>query len=279
MEIYQSQVKKWGGKMRLKLVFSLMLLTFIVALNGSVILSFAAVPKGLVLYLTFDNDTISGKEIKDVSQNGNNGAIIGGPKVVDGHAGQALDFNGSSDSVVIETSDSLAKTKSAITMEAWIFPRAFGADREVITKWDNAMNGIVHFEGSPTGNMRFCMRKDDDSKVVDFNTTATLPVNAWSHVAETYDGKTAKVYFDGAEVSSQNGTGDMRDNPNVKWWIGAMYAQDRWFNGLIDEVRIWDRALSEKEIKENMNKGRVELLAVNKKGKLTTAWGLIKSNE
>jgi hypothetical protein len=71
----------------------------------------------------------------------------------------------------------------------------------------------------------------------------------------------------------------MRDNPNVKWWIGAMYAQDRWFNGLIDEVRIWDRALSEKEIKENMNKGSVELLAVNKKGKLTTAWGWIKNNE
>jgi hypothetical protein len=136
--------------MRLKFVFSLMLLTFIIALNGSVMLSFAAVPKGLVLYLTFDKDTISGKEVKDVSPNGNNGAIIGGPKVVDGHRGQALDFNGSSDSVVIETSDSLAKTESAITMEAWIFPRSFGTDREVISKWDNTMNGIIHFEGNQT---------------------------------------------------------------------------------------------------------------------------------
>ena len=263
--------------MRLKFVFSLMLVTFIIALTGSVMLSFAAVPKGLVLYLTFDKDTISGKEIKDVSPNGNNGTMIGGPKVVDGHGGQALDFNGSSDSVVIETSDSLAKTKSSITMEAWIFPRTFGADREIITKWDSVMNGIIHFECSPTGTMRFCMRKDDDSTVVDFNTTATLPVNTWSHVAETYDGKTAKIYFGGAEVSSKNGAGDMRDNPNVKWWIGSIYAQDRWFNGLIDEVRIWDRALSEKEIKESMNKGRVELLAVDKKGKLTTAWGRLKS--
>ena len=262
--------------MRLKFVYSLMLLTFIIALNGSVMLSFAAIPEGLVLYLTFDKDTIDGEEVKDVSENGNSGTILGGPKVVDGHEGKALDFNGSSDSVVIETSDSLAKTESAITMEAWIFPRSFGADREIISKWDNVMNGIIHFEGKSAGNMRFCMRKDDDSMVVNFNTVATLPVDTWSHVAETYDGKAAKVYFDGEEVFSQGGTGDMRENPDVKWWIGSMYAQDRYFDGLIDEVRIWSRALSEKEIKENMNKGKSDLLAVNKEGKLTNTWGQIK---
>jgi hypothetical protein len=236
-------------------------------------------PQGLVLYLTFDQDTISGKEVEDVSQNGNNGETIGAPEVVDGYIGEALDFNGASDSVVVLTSDSLAKTASAITMEAWIFPRAFGADREIISKWDNAMNGIIHFEGKAGGNMRFCMRNKDDGTIVNFNTGDALATDTWAHVAETYDGKTAKVFFDGAEVFKQDCTGDMRENPDVKWWIGSMYAQGRYFDGLIDEVRIWDRALSEEEIEENMDKGRVDLLAVNTESKLANVWGQIKSAE
>jgi len=69
----------------------------------------------------------------------------------------------------------------------------------------------------------------------------------------------------------------MRENADVKWWIGSMYAQGRYFDGLIDEVRIWTRALSEKEIKENMDKGVTELLAVNKAGKLATVWGQVKN--
>jgi len=123
------------------------------------------------------------------------------------------------------------------------------------------------------------MRNKDDGTIINYNTPDALPANAWSHVAETYDGKAANVYFDGVEVHSQNGSGDMRENPDVKWWIGAMYAQGRWFDGLIDEVRIWDRALSEEEIKEYMDKGASDLLAVNREGKLANIWGQIKSDE
>jgi len=263
--------------MRIKVVFSLMILTFIIALNEGIMISFADISKDLVLYLTFDKDAISGEDVKDLSQNGNNGTILGGPQVVDGYIGKALDFNGATDSVVVETSDSLAKTASAITMEAWIFPRAFGADREIISKWDNVMNGIIHFEGKAGGNMRFCMRDKGDATIVNFNTGEALSTETWAHVAETYDGKTAKVFFDGAEVFKQNCAGDMRENADVKWWIGSMYAQGRYFDGLIDEVRIWTRALSEKEIKENMDKGVTELLAVNKAGKLATVWGQVKN--
>jgi len=263
--------------MRIKFAFSLMILTFIIALNEGAMISFAEIPKDLVLYMTFDKDAISGKEAKDLSQNGNNGTIIGGPKVVDGYIGQALDFNGASDSVEIATSESLAKTAGEMTMEAWVYTRADGT-AEVISKWDNVMNGIIHFEAAAGGNMRFCMRKKDDSFVVNFTTgKGGLDLDTWVHVAEVYDGKTATVYFDGVEIQSMAASGDMRENADVKWWIGSMYAQGRWLNGMLDEVRIWTRALSEKEINENMDKEVTELLAVNKAGKLATIWGQVKN--
>jgi len=81
-------------------------------------ISLAALPNELVLYMPFDGNTISGKTVKDMSKYGNNGTIVGAPKVAAGHIGDALDFNGTSDTVEIVTSDSLAKTASQMSLSA-----------------------------------------------------------------------------------------------------------------------------------------------------------------
>ena len=134
--------------MKIKFVVNFMLLTFIIALHP---VAFAAMPEDLVLYMSFDKGTVSGKEVKDLSNYGNNGTIVGDPKSVDGHTGEALDFNGSSDSVEIVTSESLASTVGEMTMEAWLYTRVAGT-AEIISKWDNVMNGIIHFEAAAGGN-------------------------------------------------------------------------------------------------------------------------------
>ena len=258
--------------MKIKFVVNFMLLTFIIALYP---VAFAAMPEDLVLYMSFDKNTVSGKEVKDLSNYGNNGTIVGDPKTVDGHTGEALDFNGTSDSVEIATSESLASTMGEMTMEAWVYTRADGV-AEIISKWDNVMNGIIHFEARDGGNMRFCMRKDDDSFVVNFTTgKGGLDVETWVHVAEVYDGEKAIVYFDGVEIQSMDASGEMRENDDAKWWIGSMYATDRWFNGLIDEVCIWRRALSADEVKKSVD-GTLISAAIEAQGKLTTTWGDIK---
>jgi hypothetical protein len=235
-------------------------------------IALAAMPPELVVYLSFDNKTVTVKEVKDLSNYGNNGTIIGDPKVVKGNRGDALDFT--QDSVVIKISDSLSKTKSAITMEAWIFART-QTTNDVISRWDDVLNGITHFEVSAGGGMRFCMRNDADVAFIDFTTTNTFPANQWVHVAETYDGATARVYFDGVEAGNKAGAGTMRDNANVKLWIGSMYATDRWFDGMIDEVCIWSKALTPDELKKSMQ-GTLISAAVTKSGKLAVAWGSIK---
>jgi hypothetical protein len=237
---------------------------------------FAAMPADLVLYYSFDDGTVTDDEVKDQSNYGNNGIIVNDPVTAEGYRGDALDLT--TDAVEIVTSDSLAGTKDSITMEAWIYPRAIGT-AEVISKWDNAMNGIIHFELRDGGNMRFCMRKDDDSKVADFTTASGgIDAETWTHVAEVYDGETATVYFNGEEVGSSPGTGDMRENDACKFWIGSMYATDRWFNGLIDEVCIWNRALTPDEIQQSVD-GSLISAAVSGKGKLAATWGQLKQTK
>ncbi|MDQ1327056.1 MAG: hypothetical protein QG641_336, partial [Candidatus Poribacteria bacterium] len=76
-------------------------------------------PDDLVLYMSFDGNTITNKAVNDLSKYGNNGVMLGDPKVAGGHKGDALDFNGASDGVETVTSESLAKTAKQISLEAW----------------------------------------------------------------------------------------------------------------------------------------------------------------
>ena len=122
----------------LKIIVVFMLLALVCSV------SFAAAPDELVLYMSFDGNTVAGGKVNDLSKYGNNGVLKGAPKVAAGHKGDALDFNGSSDSVEILTSESLAKTANQITLEAWVFSRKDGSV-DVISKWDAVLNGIIHF--------------------------------------------------------------------------------------------------------------------------------------
>lgn len=252
-------------------------ITSLISLFFSIILcsiTMAAMPDELVLYMSFDSGTIGNEEVTDLSKYGNNGTIVGDLPTAAGYRGDALDF-ASSASVEIVTSESLATTIGVITMEAWIYTGVDGTS-EIISKWDNAMNGIIHFEARGGGNMRFCMRKEDDSKVADFTSgVGGLEIETWVHVAEVYDGSDATIYYDGVEIQTVAGVGEMRENEDVKWWIGSMYATDRWFKGMIDEVRIWNKALTPDEIQMSIE-GTLIDLAVASKDKLTSTWGKIK---
>jgi hypothetical protein len=77
------------------------------------------------------------------------------------------------------------------------------------------------------------------------------PIGAWSYVALTYDGSRLRLYVDGRQAASQPTTGDIATARNPLWF-GGNHPFGEFFDGLIDEARVYDRALSDAEIRADM---------------------------
>ena len=92
------------------------------------------------------------------------------------------------------------------------------------------------------------------SSEFDARGTSALPVNTWSHIAATYDGTTLRLFVNGTQVSSAGGQrGDAR-HAAAPLRIGGNAVWPEWFAGRIDEVRIYNRALSATDIAADMNR-------------------------
>ena len=204
-------------------------------------------PPGLVGAWAFDEG--AGTTTADASGRGNAGTVTGASWTTQGRYGNALSFNGSSSMVRVADSASLDLT-TAMTLSAWIRPTASQSgwrtilQRETDAYFLNASNstGPLRPSGGGTfgGNTQF------------LSGPTASPVNAWTHVALTYDGATLQLFVNGTQVASRATTGAIQatDNP---LWIGGNNPYGEYFQGLIDEVRVYDRALTQADIQADMN--------------------------
>ena len=78
-----------------------------------------------------------------------------------------------------------------------------------------------------------------------------MPLNAWTHLATTFDGAVVRLYVNGALAASTSVSGSMAASTGVLR-IGGNSIWGEWFAGLIDEVRVYNRALSAGEIQQDM---------------------------
>ena len=95
----------------------------------------------------------------------------------------------------------------------------------------------------------------------------------WHHIAGTYDGKAIKVYIDGAEKASLDCVGEIKVGDGSTY-VGSRGGTQRWVNGTLDEIKVFNRALSADEVKADMEKTTT---AVNAKSKLAVSWAQIKN--
>jgi len=166
-----------------------------------------------------------------------------------------LDLRTSADYITIPDSDSLDLIDN-LSFEAWVNVAVMSNDGTIIGK-RRATAGTAYAFRVSAGKAVLGMNNDfGDGKGVNFAITsaAEIPLSQWTHVAATYDGTTAKVYINGVLKASSPIKMQLRAS-TLPVTIGRedLPGDPRAFLGLIDEVRVWNRALSQAEIQANMS--------------------------
>ena len=255
-------------------------LSSILMLVGGVTLFAAPLDQDLVIY--FDYEDFAGNAVVDGSGRGHNGTINGKVTQVDGgqfgkagkfEQGSFLDLDGPN----IPKDDIPTEGMSVV---AWINVEAI-SDMAIFNARAGDATWLVHPEARGDGNYRWLLRGAGGTGIFDVR-AGKNKMNEWVHYAGTYDQKRkpgAILFINGVAVGEDNSTG-IKIAPD--WDMGARVGYNidnaRPFTGLMDELNIWKRGLSEDEVKAIMDNGVADFLAVDAKGKLATQWGQIKSS-
>jgi glucose/arabinose dehydrogenase len=204
--------------------------------------TFASAPSGLVAAYGFEET--SGSNVDDSSGNANHGTLSNATRT-SGRYGSALSFNGTNARVNVPDSNSLDLT-TGMTLEAWVFPTAFGGWRDVVYKGQNDLYYLM--SSSSQASMPASGGTWASNNLYG---TSVLPLNSWSHLATTYDGTTMRLFVDGAQVSSRAQTGSVLTSTG-QLTIGGDALYGQYFAGKIDDVRVYNRALSASELQTDM---------------------------
>jgi methionine-rich copper-binding protein CopC len=203
---------------------------------------------GLVAAYSFDEG--SGTTVADASGHGNTGTISNATWTT-GLFGDALSFNGTNSWVTVNGSSSLNLT-TGMTLEAWVKPTATS------TNWTAVMlkertNGLDYAlyatdgANQPPGGYVDTANTDYDAKGL-----SVLPVNGWSFLTATYDGSNLDLYVNGNLVTTETVSGPITTSTGALR-IGGDSIWGEYFQGLIDNIRVYSRPLNVGEIRGDMS--------------------------
>jgi len=237
-----------------------------------------AVSEGLVSYWSFDKETIVGKRVRDL-QGDNDGKIEGAPKVVPGKFGQALEFDATNEDAVNigdprDGSLDFGKTTD-FTIEAWAKPENSGTSMRIIDKKDAADTGYMLEHNITAGFQPYASDgKGEVSRVLEGRAHFD---EGWIHVVGVFERRgDVELYINGKSVikAAMDSPGKENISTDSPFYIGRRPSGEYWL-GCLDEIRVYKRALSEDEIKNNF---KAHGLVVESLGKLAITWGRIKDS-
>ena len=206
---------------------------------------------GLVAYYAMENN------VQDGSGNGHNGTIIGAPTYVQGPDGygMAMEFNGTEDCVDLGTHSPFDPAGS-FSISVWAYIKNWSTDWNHVMVGNRGESGIGWQLRRPNSD-KICFTTRDVG-VDDMSSEVDAPLFEWVHIGCVYDSETntKRIYVDGV-LDSEADTSEEENNViaptthNV--YIGARAnssnnSQEAFFTGMIDEVRIYNRALSYGEV-------------------------------
>ena len=212
---------------------------------------------GLVGLWSFNGADVSGTTAYDRSGQGNDGTLTNSPTVTTGKIGQALDFDGVNDHVYIGSggSTTLFDTTKPLTVSVWTYLRNYSTTYpNIMVLKSTAGNSLEFFYSNSggyeginfgSGSVTFPKRKSASASIPN-----TL-LNSWHHTVLVFDGVSTsapssyKLYLDGIEIDTMD-TATLATPANISsigWITGS-----QWFPGKLDDVRVYNRALSATEI-------------------------------
>lgn len=212
-------------------------------------ITIVAIVPGSDLVAAYGFEEGTGTVVSDNSTYNNQGTISGATWSA-GKFGRGLEFNGTNAFVTVPNSASLAASK-ALTISAWVYPT------KIESKWspilfkpiDATQISYVLQGTSPQSGISSLFISPGTSNLF---ATNVLPVNTWSHLAATYDGASVRFYVNGVQVSNRAQTGDIVTGSQALT-IGGNSLYQAYWSGRIDEVRIYNSALSASRITTDMN--------------------------
>ncbi len=219
--------------------------------------SVAAPVTDLIGQWRFDDGTAT-----DSSGSGNHGVVNGAVPAIAKIGAGSLDFDGIDDHVDLGGLD-IAEAGtglpiSAFTATAWINPDSFSgcssSDCRILSKADGLAENdhyvmISTLKVETDIRLRFRLKAGGSTETL-IATSGDLQTGEWTHVAAVYDGANMSLFVNGLPVGSIAKTGVIDVNPALDMWIGGSptAATDKPWDGRIDEVHLFDRALSQMEI-------------------------------
>ena len=225
-------------------VTTLVLLAATIHVGGSP----ASAQTGLVAAYSFDEGT--GTTVADASGNNRTGTISGATWTTAGRYGSALTFDGTTAKVTAPNAASLGLT-TGMTLEAWVYPTVAPTGWRAVI--DKNVDGYYLMASSDQGNRPAMGGAWPPGARIMVGPTG-LGLNTWTHLAATFDGATMRLYVNGVEAVSQAQTAPLTATAGTLQIGADSYAGEN-FAGRIDEVRIYNRALTAAEIQADMAVG------------------------
>jgi hypothetical protein len=219
----------------------------------------------LVGYWPFDEG--SGKEAKDMSGNGHDGELVDKPEWVQGKFDKALDFGGTGSYVLVADHEDL-DLANEVTLMAWFsLNEPIQGQRRMMSK-NNSI--FILFDFGNANSVDFLVKPNNDFAE---SSTVDWAIGEWYHFAGTYDGDALRVYINGVLEGEAGGVPEIAPS-ELDLWIGAddHNLPTTSFPGILDEVRLYSKALTETEILEAMQ-GPAAVVSENK---LPITWAAVK---
>jgi uncharacterized protein (DUF362 family) len=194
----------------------------------------------------------SGAAVADETPYNNDGTITGATWTTGGRLAYGLDFDGVNDYVEVPASASL-NAAGPMTVEAWIRPSGTPLPYSEIVDKEGGSGGYSFILNN---DRRLHLWVGDGTPWVNTVGTTSLQDNVWYYVVGVADGSDLRVYVNGVQEGTPTPQGAPGSTAGVNLRIGRMVGTGlRWFNGIIDEVRISNRALTPGEIAANYELG------------------------